>query len=105
LGEFRLIENIDSQGGAAIICRDIYEEEKEKRALQLSNRQLRTFLNSSEDLICEFDSEGRIIKANEKFYSTLCYDSQKCDLNLNDLFTDESISIDQVRASGIQKRN
>ncbi|MBN8545317.1 MAG: PAS domain S-box protein [Ignavibacteria bacterium] len=105
LGEFRLIENIDSQGGATIICRDIFEEEKEKRALQLTNRQLRTFLNSSEDLICEFDNEGRIIKANERFYSILSYDSQKRDLNLNDLFTDESIVIDQVRTSGIQKRN
>ncbi|GAB1348174.1 hypothetical protein MASR1M107_03850 [Ignavibacteriales bacterium] len=104
LGEFRIIENGESTSGATIICRDIFEEEKEKRALHLTNRQLRTFINSSDDLICEFDYEGNIIKANEKFFSILSYDSQKDKLKLSDLFTDESVSIEAVKSSGVQKR-
>ncbi|MBK7868509.1 MAG: PAS domain S-box protein [Ignavibacteriales bacterium] len=104
-GEFRIVKKSpDSGGKSVVICRDIKEEEKKFSELDLSFRQITEMLNSTEDLMCTFDSEGRINKGNLKFYSALGYDPGRTDITLFDIFDEKEFDLDEIIKNGKVKK-
>lgn len=104
-GEFRLVKNsLKSVNKSVVICRDIKEEEKKVSELELSFRQITEMLNSSDDLICTFDTEGRISKGNTKFYSALGYDPGRNDITLYDIFDEKEFDLDEIIKNGKLKK-
>jgi PAS domain S-box-containing protein len=105
-GEFRIIPDGDKRDKRlVIICRDIYDEELQQKKLELQIKHLTTMLNSSDDLICMFDTTGRITKGNSRFYSALGYDTKRNDITLFDIFEEKEFSLDVVAELGILKKH
>ncbi|MBK8662626.1 MAG: PAS domain S-box protein [Ignavibacteriales bacterium] len=104
-GEFRIVNRrFDSNGKSIVICRDIKEEEQKLSELELSYQQITEMLNSTEDLVCTFDSEGKITKGNLKFYSTLGYDPGRNDITLYDIFDKKEFDLDEIINKGKIKK-
>ena len=82
-GEFRVI---NAQGSTWVLCRDIMEDEKEKRELLLKNRQYSAFLNTSRDMICQFDSELNILNSNDRFDQKIITSGKRDEKKLTDIF-------------------
>jgi len=82
-GEFRVI---NLQKTSWVICRDIYEDEKEKRELHLLNMQYSTFLNASGDMICQFDDGFNITGTNDMFLKVLAPGTGSKSKKLTEMF-------------------
>ncbi len=82
-GEFRVI---NVQGRLWVLCRDVYEDEKEKKELQLKNKQYSAFLNTSRDMICRFDGELNILNSNDRFDQKIIPSGKKENKKLTDIF-------------------
>lgn len=104
-GEFRIVkQSFDSAGKSTIICKDIKAEEKKISELELSYQQIAEMLNSTDDLVCTFDSGGRITKGNHKFYATLGYDPGRKDITLYDIFDEKEFDLDELVKKGNIKK-
>lgn len=104
-GEFRIVRrSFDSTDKSIIICRDIKEVEKKLSELELSYQQISEMLNSTDDLVCTFDHEGKITKGNLKFYSTLGYDPGRTDITLYDIFDEKEFDLDELIKKGKIKK-
>ncbi len=99
-GEFRVI---NLQKNSWVICRDIYEDEKEKRELLLLNRQYSAFLNTADDMICQFDDNLRITGTNDSFHHILVPRDQIAGKLLTGIFDGFIPDLDKIRKKNPMK--
>lgn len=87
--------DVDGMPSAILgIGRDITDRKQSEQALRESEGRFRSMFNNAAEIICVYDSHGRLLDANERAVSTLGYSSTELlERSLQDIVVEDDVPI------------